>query len=88
MTVRVKSRVKSRVQSVVFRRGWDRDTLSPMEILVLGRYAGGLRYKEIARERRVSRNTVKQHLAAARHKLNARSTTEACCIALRRGLIS
>jgi DNA-binding NarL/FixJ family response regulator len=55
---------------------------------VLGLVAAGISNKAIARELRVSPNTVKYHVAAILAKLDAATRAEAVVEALRRGELS
>ena len=63
-------------------------SLTPTQLDVLTKLASGWLLKEVAYSRGINIRTAKQHLAACRYKLNARTTVDACCIAIRRGLIS
>jgi two-component system, NarL family, nitrate/nitrite response regulator NarL len=62
--------------------------LSAREREVLGLVAAGISNKGIARELRVSPNTVKFHIAAILEKLDAGTRAEAVVAALRRGELS
>ena len=57
------------------------------EAEVLTMVSLGFLEKEVGLRLNLSRNTVKQHLAACRWKLDAATTTAACCTAIRMGLI-
>jgi DNA-binding NarL/FixJ family response regulator len=62
--------------------------LSAREREVLALVAAGISNKGIARELRVSPNTVKFHIAAILDKLDAGTRAEAVVAALRRGELS
>jgi DNA-binding NarL/FixJ family response regulator len=62
--------------------------LTSREREVLGLVAAGISNKAIARELRVSPNTVKFHIAAILAKLDAATRAEAVVEALRRGELS
>ena len=62
--------------------------LTAREREVLGLVAAGISNKAIARELRVSPNTVKFHIAAILAKLDAATRAEAVVAALRRGELS
>jgi DNA-binding NarL/FixJ family response regulator len=62
--------------------------LSAREREVLALVAAGISNKGIARELRVSPNTVKFHIAAILDKLDAATRAEAVVAALRRGELS
>lgn len=57
-------------------------SLSARERQCLSMAAGGLVTKQIAAELGVSEKTIEMHLARARHKLGARTTTQAVAISL------
>lgn len=61
--------------------------LSPRRREVLALAAQGLTIEQIAHRLTISVPTVRTTLAVTRHKLGARSTTEAVAIAVRGGLI-
>jgi DNA-binding CsgD family transcriptional regulator len=62
--------------------------LTMRECEVLAWTAAGFGEKAIARELRCEPGTVKSHLRQIRRQLNARTSTHAVVIAIRRGLIS
>ncbi len=62
-------------------------SLTPTELAVLSCVALGLADKEIAKNRRISPDTVHKHVASIRQKMNARSRTEAAVRAVREGLL-
>jgi two-component system NarL family response regulator len=63
------------------------EALSPREIDVLQRMAGGKSNKEIGAELFISEGTVKTHIKSIFNKLDVVSRTEAVATANRRGLI-
>jgi DNA-binding NarL/FixJ family response regulator len=64
------------------------DELTNREILILEYVAAGQPNKIVARELRISEDTVKTHMKNILSKLNARGRTHAVTIALKRGIIS
>ena len=62
-------------------------SLTPTELAVLSCVALGLADKEIAKNRRISPETVHKHVASIRQKMNARSRTEAAVRAVREGIL-
>jgi DNA-binding CsgD family transcriptional regulator len=62
--------------------------LSNREMEVLGHAAAGLSNKEIARQLRISRTTVRNHLSHIFSKLRANNRTAAVASAIRSGLLS
>jgi DNA-binding CsgD family transcriptional regulator len=65
----------------------DAPLLTPREIEVLAAIGDGLSNKEVARRLGISQHTVKFHVAALFHKLDATSRAEAVRKGLKRGLI-
>jgi len=63
------------------------EALTPRELDVLRRVAGGNRNKDIAELLNISEETVKVHLKHIMDKLSANDRTQAVAIALRRGII-
>ena len=63
------------------------DNLTPREVEVLQRVAGGNRNKDIAELLHISEETVKVHLKHIMEKLGANDRTQAITIAVRRGFI-
>ena len=61
--------------------------LSPREMEILQLIARGMSNKEIARELRISRQTVKNHMTSILRKLAVNDRTQAAVYALRRGWI-
>ena len=61
--------------------------LSPREMEILQLIARGLSNKEIAKELRISRQTVKNHMTSILRKLAVNDRTQAAVYALRRGWI-
>jgi DNA-binding NarL/FixJ family response regulator len=61
--------------------------LSPREIEVLQRIAGGASNKEIGAALGISANTVKNHINKILEKLGAADRTQAVTVALQRGII-
>lgn len=59
--------------------------ITPAELAVMRRVAGGEGSKRIADETGRSRYTVADHMKAVRHKLNAKTIAHAVAILLRRG---
>jgi two-component system, NarL family, response regulator YdfI len=66
----------------------DARTLTTREIEVLEMMAEGMRNRAIAGRLKISRHTVKFHVASILTKLAARSRTEAVTLGVRHGLIS
>jgi DNA-binding NarL/FixJ family response regulator len=64
-----------------------REVLTPREVEVLRRMAGGNRNQDIAKLLSISESTVKFHVKHIMAKLGASQRTEAVAIALRRGII-
>lgn len=63
------------------------DMLTPREVDVLHGVATGLANKDIARELRISAQTVKDHMSRIMNKLSASNRSHAIAIALKRGII-
>ncbi len=63
-------------------------TLTARELEILEMMAEGMRNRAIAGRLKISRHTVKFHVASILTKLAARSRTEAVTLGVRRGLIS
>jgi DNA-binding NarL/FixJ family response regulator len=63
------------------------EELTPREVEVLGRIAGGNRNRDIAELLYISEETVKVHIKHIMEKLRAKDRTEAIAIAVRRGII-
>lgn len=63
------------------------ETLTPREIDVLQRVAGGNRNRDIAELLFISEDTVKVHIKHIMEKLGANDRTQAVAIAIRRGII-
>lgn len=63
-------------------------TLTPRELEILEMMADGLSNRAIAARLKISRHTVKFHVASILTKLTARSRTEAVTAGVRQGLIS
>jgi DNA-binding NarL/FixJ family response regulator len=63
------------------------EELTPREVEVLGRVAGGNRNRDIADLLYISEETVKVHIKHIMEKLRAKDRTEAIAIAVRRGII-
>ena len=63
------------------------EELTPREVEVLGRVAGGNRNRDIAELLYISEETVKVHIKHIMDKLGAKDRTEAIAIAVRRGII-
>jgi two-component system, NarL family, response regulator len=63
------------------------EALTPREVSVLKRVAGGLSNKEIASRLNVAESTVKHYLVVILTKLGARDRTHAVSLALERGII-
>jgi DNA-binding NarL/FixJ family response regulator len=72
--------------STTFAR--DAGALTTRELEVLEMLAEGLSNRAIAARLKISRNTVKFHVAAVLDKLGARSRTEAVTLGVRQGLIA
>ena len=66
----------------------DASTLTTREMEILEMMAEGMRNRAIAGRLKISRHTVKFHVASILTKLAARSRTEAVTLGVRRGLIS
>lgn len=66
----------------------DAGTLTTRELEILEMMAEGLRNRAIAGRLKISRHTVKFHVASILTKLAARSRTEAVTLGVREGLIS
>ncbi len=71
-----------------FPRWGTRPELSRRELAVLVCMSHGMNEGQVGVMLERSKWTVKAHLAACRYKLAASTTVEACCEAVRRGLIS
>jgi DNA-binding NarL/FixJ family response regulator len=69
-----------------FPRPFDAE-LGPMELLLLKCMSRGMTRQMAADATFVSVQTVMTHLKGARYRLGAKNTTQACCEAIRRGLI-
>jgi len=63
------------------------EELTPREVEVLQRVAGGNRNRDIAGQLFISEETVKVHIKHIMEKLAAKDRTEAIAIAVRRGII-
>ena len=63
------------------------ETLTPREVDVLSRVAGGNRNRDIADQLSISEETVKVHMKHIMDKLGASDRTQAVAIAIRRGII-
>jgi DNA-binding NarL/FixJ family response regulator len=63
------------------------EELTPREVEVLGKIAGGNRNKDIGDLLFISEETVKVHIKHIMDKLGAKDRTEAIAIAVRRGII-
>lgn len=63
------------------------EALTPREIEVLERIAGGNRNRDIAEQLFISEETVKVHIKHLMEKLGATDRTQAVAIAVRRGII-
>jgi DNA-binding NarL/FixJ family response regulator len=63
------------------------EALTPREIEVLERIAGGNRNRDIAEQLFISEETVKVHIKHLMEKLGAADRTQAVAIAVRRGII-
>jgi DNA-binding NarL/FixJ family response regulator len=63
------------------------EDLTPREIQVLQRIAGGNRNRDIGELLFISEETVKVHIKHIMDKLGAKDRTEAITIAVRRGII-
>ena len=63
------------------------ESLTPREIEVLQRIAGGNRNRDIAEKLFISEETVKVHIKHIMEKLGASDRTQAVAIAVRRGII-
>jgi two-component system, NarL family, response regulator YdfI len=66
----------------------DAGTLTTREVEILEMMAEGMRNRAIAGRLKISRHTVKFHVASILTKLSARSRTEAVTLGVRQGLIS
>jgi DNA-binding NarL/FixJ family response regulator len=71
----------------IVAEGLPRMALSPREVDVLQRIAGGLKNKEIAHDLGVSESTVNAHIKHILEKLHTSDRTQAVTTALRRGII-
>jgi DNA-binding NarL/FixJ family response regulator len=63
------------------------ENLTPREIDVLRKVAGGNRNRDIAEHLLISEETVKVHMKHIMDKLGAKDRTQAIAIAVRRGII-
>lgn len=81
-----KHRISSEVAEDLAEHFGD-DMLSPRELDVLRGVATGLGNKDIARELRISAQTVKDHVSRIMGKLSASNRSHAIAIALKRGII-
>lgn len=81
-----KKRVPPEVAAQLAEHMSDED-LTPREIDVLRRIAGGNRNKDIAELLFISEETVKVHIKHIMDKLGAKDRTQAIAIAVRRGII-
>lgn len=63
------------------------EALTPREVDVLSRVAGGNRNRDIADQLSISEETVKVHMKHIMDKLGASDRTQAVAIAIRRGII-
>ncbi len=81
-----KKRVPTAVAAQLAEHMSDED-LSPREVEVLRRVAGGNRNRDIADLLFISEETVKVHIKHIMEKLGARDRTQAIAIAVRRGII-
>lgn len=64
------------------------EILSKREIQVLQSFAHSGRFKAVAQELHITLATVKSHMLHIRYKLNARNSTHAVAIGIRRRLIT
>jgi LuxR family transcriptional regulator len=64
------------------------DYLTPQQARTLEAMSRGLNREEAADVLGITVESVKTHLRLARRALRAKTTTHACCEALRRGLIA
>jgi len=76
-----------RILDSMWRIGQTAHDLSPSEKDALTAISNGLTEQMAADLLVKERETIKSQLGSARMKLRAKTTTHACCIALRRGLI-
>jgi DNA-binding NarL/FixJ family response regulator len=79
-------RLSSEVAAEIAEHATD-DVLTPREIDVLRRVAGGNANKEIAAQLSLTEETVKSHLRSILAKLSANDRTHAVAIGLKRGII-
>jgi len=63
------------------------DAVTPRELDVLRCFSRGLNTQMVAETLGITFDTVNTHTKNVRPKLRAKNTTEACCEAIRRGLI-
>lgn len=71
----------------ILTENFGREALTPSETRVLSEIVGGKSNKEIARDLRVSENTVKTHVKNVFDKLGVSDRTTAATLAIRRGLV-
>jgi DNA-binding NarL/FixJ family response regulator len=81
-----KKRVPPEIAAQLAEHMSDED-LTPREIDVLSRIAGGNRNRDIAQLLSISEETVKVHIKHIMDKLGAKDRTQAISIAVRRGII-
>ncbi|MCI0393131.1 MAG: response regulator transcription factor [Acidobacteria bacterium] len=81
-----KKRVPSEIAAHLAEHLGD-EALTPREIEVLQRIAGGNRNRDIAEQLFISEETVKVHIKHIMEKLGANDRTQAVAIAVRRGII-
>jgi DNA-binding NarL/FixJ family response regulator len=79
-------RLSSEVAAEIAEHATD-DALTPREVDVLRRVAGGNANKEIASQLSLTEETVKSHLRSILAKLSANDRTHAVAIGLKRGII-
>jgi DNA-binding NarL/FixJ family response regulator len=79
-------RLSSEVAAEIAEHATD-DVLTPREVDVLRRVAGGNANKEIAAQLSLTEETVKSHLRSILAKLSANDRTHAVAIGLKRGII-
>lgn len=77
-----------REESLLRGKNYYKKELTPPQLQVLQHMANGLDRSEAAAAEHYSLNSIKGHLREATRKLEARSTSHAVAIALRRGLIT